>query len=194
MYNQQRTLNLNNIFRYSFIESKSFFMYCYQQPPCITWVDRINADKVLRYMKDEYGDAITGIYQYSKYSRSSRKIQYDTTLITLRDNCLVEIAGSYVEILHTIEDYTIANELIKELSRFKRIEKKKDFEINLVTKDYDGLDLKVMDIKKTNLDLGLYYEDDFLPVHKTILERLNKRQDKGIVLLHGLPGTGKPLT
>jgi ATP-dependent 26S proteasome regulatory subunit len=48
-----------------------------------------------------------------------------------------------------------------------------------------------MDIKKTNLDLGLYYGDDFLPVHKTILERLNKRQDKGIVLLHGLPGTGK---
>src|SRR5690606_15758608 len=33
--------------------------------------------------------------------------------------------------------------------------------------------------------------DDFLEVHQTILNRLQKKKDKGLVLLHGKPGTGK---
>ena len=48
-----------------------------------------------------------------------------------------------------------------------------------------------MEIKKTKLDLELYYEDDFIEVDRTIQNRLTKKDDKGIVLLHGLPGTGK---
>ena len=36
-----------------------------------------------------------------------------------------------------------------------------------------------------------FYEDDFKPVSDTICKRLGNDKDKGIVLLHGLPGTGK---
>ena len=39
--------------------------------------------------------------------------------------------------------------------------------------------------------MSLYYEDDFIEVDRTIQSRLMKKDDKGIVLLHGLPGTGK---
>lgn len=35
------------------------------------------------------------------------------------------------------------------------------------------------------------YNDDFLPVHETIINRLQQKDDKGLVLLHGKPGTGK---
>ncbi len=48
-----------------------------------------------------------------------------------------------------------------------------------------------MEIKRTKLDLGLFYEDDFKPVDEVIRKRLNRKKDKGIVLLHGLPGSGK---
>lgn len=191
MSNQQEILNLNSIFQQHFLEPKNFFMYCYQQPPCITWVDMLNTEKALKYLKDEYGDVITRIYQYSKYERKKRRTEFSRTVITFRDNCIVELCSDWADILYTHEDNEMANALVKELSRFRRREKRKDFEINLVSKDSDGMDLKSMDIKKTNLDLKLYYEDDFMPVHKTILERLNKKEDKGIVLLHGLPGTGK---
>jgi SpoVK/Ycf46/Vps4 family AAA+-type ATPase len=104
---------------------------------------------------------------------------------------MVELGESYCEILHTHNDYDMAYKLLKEVSRFKRREKKKDFEINLISKDSYGLALKSMGIKKTKLNLDLYYEDDFLAVDKKIQSRLLKKDDKGIVLLHGLPGTGK---
>lgn len=53
------------------------------------------------------------------------------------------------------------------------------------------MELRAMEIKRTKLDLDLYYEDDFKETDEVIRKRLNTKNDKGIVLLHGLPGTGK---
>jgi hypothetical protein len=191
MDSQQKIMAANSIFQNSFLDCKAYYMYAYQQVPCITWVDQVNTAKVLKHIQTEYAGAITGIFQYSKYDRKKKKSLYSTTIILLKDNCLVELGGDYCEILHTHEDYEMANAFIKEASRFKRREKKKNFEINLIAKDNYGMELKSMEIKKTKLNLGLYYEDDFIEVDKTIQTRLSKEDDKGIVLLHGLPGTGK---
>jgi SpoVK/Ycf46/Vps4 family AAA+-type ATPase len=48
-----------------------------------------------------------------------------------------------------------------------------------------------MEIKRTRLNLDLFYEDDFAAVDEVIIKRLRAKEDKGIVFLHGLPGTGK---
>jgi len=191
MDTQQKIIDANSIFNNHFLDCKTYYMYCYHKVPCITWTDQLNTEKVLKYIKTEYADAITGIFQNSRYSRKKKKSVYSTTIILMKDNCLVELGNTYCEILHTHEDYEMANALIKEVSRFKRREKKKKFEINLVSKDSYGLDLKSMEIKKTKLNLDLFYEDDFKEVDKTIQARLANKNDKGIVLLHGLPGTGK---
>lgn len=191
MDNQQKVIAADSIFQNSFLDCKAYYMYVYQQVPCITWVDQVYTEKVLKHIRTEYAEAITGIFQYSKYDRRKKKSVYNTTIILLKDNCLVELGGEYCEILHTHQDYDMANELVREASRFKRREKKRNFEINLIAKDNYGMELKSMEIKKTKLNLALYYEDDFLEIDRTIQQRLMKKDDKGIVLLHGLPGTGK---
>ncbi len=53
------------------------------------------------------------------------------------------------------------------------------------------MEWKEMEIKRTKLDLNLFYEDEFKAVDETIRAWLNKKEDKGIVPLHGLPGTAK---
>jgi SpoVK/Ycf46/Vps4 family AAA+-type ATPase len=191
MDTQQKIIDVNSIFEKSFLDSKAYYMYSYHKVPCITWADQLNTDKVLKHIKAEYACAITGIFQNSKYSRKKKKSLYFTTVILMKDDCLVELRSDYCEVLHTHEDYEMANTLIKEVSRFKRREKKKNFEINLISKDSYGLELKSMEIKKSKLNLDLFYEDDFKEVDKVIQTRLAKKNDKGIVLLHGLPGTGK---
>ncbi|UJR20922.1 hypothetical protein I4U23_024031 [Adineta vaga] len=40
-------------------------------------------------------------------------------------------------------------------------------------------------------DLALHYGQNFVNTHKCILNELNKKDGHGIVLLHGLPGSGK---
>jgi len=46
-------------------------------------------------------------------------------------------------------------------------------------------------LKIPQLDLATNYNDDLLPVHEAIVKRLQKSDDKGLVILHGPPGTGK---
>ena len=75
--------------------------------------------------------------------------------------------------------------------QFRNREKRKPLEINLVVRDGNRLDTRSMEVRRTKLDLNLYYDDSFSDVDRTIMQRLNRKKDKGIVLLHGLPGTGK---
>lgn len=191
METQSKIVNATSVFENSFLSGKAFFMYCFNEVPCITWVSQVNTSKVLKHIRREYGDAIVAILQNSSYDRKRKKSLFSMTLIQLRDNCLIELAGDYCKIYHTHADYDMANTLIKEVSVYKRREKKKPFEINLIAKGEYGMELKAMEIKKTTLDLRLYYEDDFLEIDKVIQARLSQKGDKGIVLLHGLPGTGK---
>ena len=46
-------------------------------------------------------------------------------------------------------------------------------------------------LKIPALDLATNYNDDLLPVHEAIVKRLQRPDDKGLVILHGPPGTGK---
>jgi len=125
MDSQQKIIAADSIFENSFLDSKAYYMYAYQQVPCVTWVDRVNTGKVLKHIRTEYADAITGIFQYSKYNRKKKKSLYSTTIILLNENCLVELGGDYCEVLHTHKDYDMANALVKEASRFRRRKRKR---------------------------------------------------------------------
>jgi SpoVK/Ycf46/Vps4 family AAA+-type ATPase len=53
------------------------------------------------------------------------------------------------------------------------------------------LDTEEYELNIPDVDIGLNYGSDFMKVHETIVKRLNKPNDKGIILFHGDPGTGK---
>lgn len=76
-----------------------------------------------------------------------------------------------------------------DLKKFERRKKKSN--INLVKSDMGHLDTEQYDLYVPPMDLELNYGKSFLKVHEVIEARLNKNNDKGIILLHGDPGTGK---
>ena len=63
--------------------------------------------------------------------------------------------------------------------------------IRVLRLSYGELDFSPLQVKIPDLDLAAHYNDDLLPVHETIVKRLQKPDDKGLVILHGPPGTGK---
>jgi hypothetical protein len=77
----------------------------------------------------------------------------------------------------------------EKLKSFER--KKKKSNINLVKSDMGHLDTEEYDLFAPPMDLQLNYGSDFLRVHDTIVNKLNENNGKGIILLHGDPGTGK---
>lgn len=63
--------------------------------------------------------------------------------------------------------------------------------IYLVVQTRTGFDLEEFDIKNPKIDLELNYGKNFTDVNKKIVTELSKKKNKGLVLLHGEPGTGK---
>ena len=83
-------------------------------------------------------------------------------------------------------------EQIKE--EFEKIIKKQAFKennINLIVQTRHGYDTQTFDLPKQKLELEMNYGDEFLTIHDKIINELNKKNGKGLVLLHGEPGTGK---
>ena len=58
--------------------------------------------------------------------------------------------------------------------------------VGLIVKDEYGLVLQKFDISRKNkLDLNKNYNDDFKKISKKIVNKLNEKNGKGIILLHG---------
>ena len=191
MDTQQKILDANNVFTNHFLDSKALYMYCFNRIPSISFVGHIDGEKAFNTVKEKYGPMIQSIHGYREFERKKNKTTFDDTLIVLNNECVLEFDSGYCEILHTYSSADFINELVKLLKTFKERQRRKPLEINLIVKNGPCMELKSMEIKRTKLDLDLYYEIDFMQTDEIIRKRLNQKNDKGIVLLHGLPGTGK---
>lgn len=79
-----------------------------------------------------------------------------------------------------------------DFDEINKLEKKKDkSNISLITSSNGHLDTEDFDLPIPSIDVEMNYGVNFKPVHDTIISNLNKDHGKGIILLHGDPGTGK---
>ena len=79
-------------------------------------------------------------------------------------------------------------------SQFTPLAKKrreKENNIALVIQTNRGYDTTTFELPKQKLDIELGYGKSFKPIHEKIIHKLNEKKSKGLVLLHGTPGTGK---
>ena len=63
--------------------------------------------------------------------------------------------------------------------------------LNILIKTMSGFSLSPIKINCPEIDFEINYNEDFKEIHNTIIERLSIENSKGLVLLHGLAGTGK---
>lgn len=66
----------------------------------------------------------------------------------------------------------------------------KEAKVSILLKTSHGFDLKTHTIKPYRIDLDKMYNDDFMEVHARIKQSITN-DSKGIVLLHGIAGSGK---
>lgn len=188
---QQKVIDVRSVFTHSFLDSRTLYMFYFKEVPSISFVDHINGEKAYQAVLEKYGALVQSTHCYRYYERSKAKAIFNDTLIVLNNGCLLEFDRGYCEILYRHANSAFVMELVDFVRTFRARQQAKLHEINLLFRDAGDLELKQMPVKKVNLDLDLYYEDDFKEVDKVIRQRLNTKNDKGIVLLHGLPGTGK---
>ncbi len=190
LYNQ-KIINANNVFDDHFLDTKILYLYCFNMLPSLSFMNQVDGEKAFGVFKERYAGLILNVHQYRWYKTKRKGYQFDKTVIVLSNNCIVEFDDDYCEIMHDGKQELFVADVTELVNLFKERQRRQPLEINLIVQARNRLELKAMEIKRTKLDLNLFYEDDFKETDETIRKRLSQKNDKGIVLLHGLPGTGK---
>jgi hypothetical protein len=190
---QHKVLTGDHIVDSQLIESRSFYLLRFNTLPSVHMVYGVNAPKAVKALQATYADKIEQAFiRDCRYVNVNiKKWDFEEALLVFNNKVTLNIASNYCEILHPPKEKEFVNELYNFLRKFRKPVKRQPYEINLVVAGSQGLILKSMEFKKTKLDLDLYYEDGFKEIDQLIHKRLNTKKDKGIVLLHGIPGTGK---
>jgi hypothetical protein len=171
------------------------------------WIhlDEIDCYKVNEWFVQNYQDRITDCNFIKRnkmrpgviggHSGKGGGVHFDDVYYYLFEDMLVYLNHNQSEakILYRKTDSALVDKLVDEIRKFKKRKQytRKKPEIELLTQSSSGLSTISMKISKPKFSIEDNYNDDFSPVHQTILDRLRKKNDKGLVLLHGKPETGK---
>jgi hypothetical protein len=190
LYNQ-KVLDINNVFDNTLLDGKSFYAYLFNTVPNVHYTGGVDGEKACKAIIAKYGADVVRTHQYTWFKNKRNMQKFYNTFLVFKNDCAIEFGGTFCYIFYKAAEEAFAKEAAGLICKFKEKQKRAAREISIIVRGSDGLELKEMEIKKAKLNIDLFYEDDFKPVDATIQARLNKKNDKGIVLLHGLPGTGK---
>lgn len=88
-------------------------------------------------------------------------------------------------------DEPSAKELLDGFQAHKYVHEDNQTHIYLIQSGLGGLHTERVEILPPDIDLALHYNEDFPPVHERLTTLLAQPKGKGLILLHGEPGTGK---
>ena len=161
-------------------------------PNCIHEMD-IDCVLANKWFAQNYKSQITDFHYNKRYFPKSKTVEYDDIFYILFEDLLVNFDTNLrrVRFLFRKTDVAQINIIIEAMKKFKVKKEKQKPEICLLVETKNGFDTLAFPIKKPRLHVEDNYNDDFKEIHQNIVKRLSAKNDKGLVLLHGKPGTGK---
>jgi hypothetical protein len=177
----------------SYINEYKLFVSCFNAIPNMIEESEIKCRKANLWFVENYEQEITNMYFIKRNVPGSKKPEYDDIFYFLYDDLIVNFDTNCSELRFLFRKTNIekVETLITKFKKFKRRQSRENPEISLLVEGSSGIYTKTLDINKPKLKLDDNYNEDFKEIHDTILKRLKSKNDKGIVLLHGKPGTGK---
>ena len=125
-------------------------------------------------MKDSIGVLLVNVTYMPLSGKNAR---------SARDIATIRIYSNVLESLY--------NTIVQKVKSIARKQREEANNVSLVIASRNGYDTQSFELPKQEMNIELNYGKDFTKVHDKILTTLNKKKGKGLVLLHGTPGTGK---
>ena len=177
----------------SYLNYRSLFVAYFGQIPNSISMKGVDCAQSIEWLENELTDEIKENFYAKKKSGNSRPDKIYEKYYLLFDDLLLlfDFEEKTARILFKNTDERKVEAVIQQLQVFQKKKRAKNPELHLLVSTNYGLDLKGLQITKPKLKIADNYNDDFIEIHKTIHKRLSKKNDKGLVLLHGKPGTGK---
>lgn len=190
------TSSINEVFRQKFtlsLNELALFSIHFNRIPNVISEFDIHTKNMQNWLIENHQNDIVDFYYNKRFFEKSKKLDYDDLYFFLYDDLMVYIDNnmSQVRLLFKKTAIEKVNYIHSQIIKFKKRKAKHQPEISLLVHGMQGIETKSMNINKPKMNISDNYNDDFAEVHKIIYKRLTKKNDKGLVLLHGKPGTGK---
>lgn len=205
-YNQQSTaipelektsskISLGQVFadRGGYINELNLFLAHFNSIPNLISEKNIDCNKANIWFKETYKSEIKHHYFIKRHFDGSNHAELDDIFYILFDDFIVnfDTKCSTARFLFNKTENSKVEKLISEIEKFRKRKKRNKPSISLLVYTLRGIATKSLNITKPKLNIEDNYNNDFKSIHQTIYKRLSKKNDKGLVLLHGKPGTGK---
>lgn len=189
-------MNISDVFTDKidfYINEFKLFTAMYNYIPNFVHEVGINCLNANVWFAEKYKSEIKDRYFCKVYQDQAKKVELNSVFYFLYEDLIInfDVQQSRVRFLFKKTDITCIETIIAEIKKFKRRKIKRKPEISLLVNGDCGIEAKSLQIVKPKLSLDDNYNNDFKEIHQTIVRRLSKKNDKGLVLLHGKAGTGK---
>ena len=188
-------MNLGHLFddRGNYINELNLFLAHFNYIPNCISESRIDCKKADKWFFEKYKGEIKRHYFNKIKRRNQLESEIDDIFYILFDDLIVnfDTNNSTVRFLFHKTYLSQVEAVVEELNKFRIKKSKEKPELFLLTSGFHGMECKPMEISKPKMNIQDNYNDDFKEINQIILKRLSKNNDKGLVLLHGKPGTGK---
>ncbi|KAF0237138.1 MAG: hypothetical protein FD181_2178 [Prolixibacteraceae bacterium] len=189
-------INLAQVFeprRNSYLNELTLFTTLFNSIPNFIHEKNINCKKASNWFSDTYKAEIKDCYYDKIYFDRNKTSEFDDLFYVIYEDLLIDFdtQNSIVRFLFRNTGMEKVEGIINEIRKFKNRKSKRKPEISLLMVTRNGIESKSLTIAKPKLSIEDNYNNDFREIHQTVMKRLSRNNDKGLVLLHGKPGTGK---
>ncbi len=169
------------------------FAHYFEELPHIERMESIDCNQALPWLFEQLSSDIIDCVYEREEPRDTQALTYSTVSLAIRGGLLIALSFQHASVTFYFKSYpyNLVQRLQHKLHTLRKKKAYDDAKISFLVDTFGELATKRMHIADSTIDLALHYNDDFIPVDRRIKGRLQQHGDKGIVLLHGAPGTGK---
>ena len=108
-------LDTSAIFSGHFIEVKAFYLVKFRKVPSVCFIGEIDATKAFTQIKAVMSNEIVAIYQHGFLDHDAKELYFNNTVFVLKRKRMIEVASNYCQVLHTVQQYSWAHQLVHDL-------------------------------------------------------------------------------
>lgn len=171
-----------------------FFYLRTKQPPSMINYPNVDGTNAMNALCEAYHVSMEHGLRSRVMDHTKPKWHDDFIMVQITDDIVLHFSDQMDILTVMYTDKVVTDELKKIDNIIKEhVQKKKHSRLNLLMFDHESGTFRLDDFNLTDgaVDISKHYNDDFIPVDELITKRLSEEKSKGIVLLHGVPGTGK---
>ena len=178
----------------SYLNEFTLYLAHFNTIPNFTHELNINCKNANAWFVKNYTEEIKDCHFTKRYlDKNDKQAEYDDMFYFLYDDLMVnfDTTQSIVRFLFRNTAMEKVDELIQCIQKFREKKEKRAPKITVLVQLGANIGQLRLNIRKPKLNIQDNYNNDFHEIHQVILKRLSTKNDKGLVLLHGKPGTGK---